>query len=443
MISFKNSTFISIKEFLKIKDFSNYSFGIGMILLLSAPTIAGFFLLISIFISSIKSKQNYFKDKSNYIFIISSISLLLITLVNNFTGLKPDLEGYENYLSWVGLFNWIPYFYCLWAFKPYLNSSQKRRKAALFLIIGSMPLFFTGIGQYWFNWNGPFKGLNGLIIWFQRDLHFSDGLTGLFNNANYAGSWFVIILPFLFALFLDKRNSKLNKFIAIFFATLAIVLIYFTKSRNGLLSAMASIQIFSGSRILLFIFLSLILLLFLILLLNTFLILPQIGDLIRKVIQSFFFGNFYNLSLDLSNFPRIMMFSSGVKLFLERPFLGWGAASFPILYRPISNIWYGHSHNIILELLVSYGIICTAIIIFGITKILIKSFKIIYLIKNKGEDNILKNDKFIDRAWWTSTSTLLLSQMFDIQFLDFRISMIFWILLSGLSTMQMNTNKID
>ena len=43
---------------------------------------------------------------------------------------------------------------------------------------------------------GPFKFLNGLIIWYQRPIDEISGLTGIyFNHANYAGSWLTIILP--------------------------------------------------------------------------------------------------------------------------------------------------------------------------------------------------------------------------------------------------------
>ena len=53
-------------------------------------------------------------------------------------------------------------------------------------------------------------------------------------------------------------------------------------------------------------------------------------------------------------------------------------------------------------------------------------------LEQKFDNEISKVDPY-DRAWFISFSVILFSQLFDIQYYDFRISMIFWILLSGLS----------
>ena len=45
------------------------------------------------------------------------------------------------------------------------------------------------------------------------------------------------------------------------------------------------------------------------------------------------------------------------------------------------------------------------------------------------------SDIYFERAWCTSFFVLLLSQMFDVQYFDGRISVAFWILLSGLRCM--------
>ena len=49
-----------------------------------------------------------------------------------------------------------------------------------------------------------------LLIWFQRPIIPGDGVSGLFNNQNHAGSWLVIILPFLIACMYQISNSKLE-----------------------------------------------------------------------------------------------------------------------------------------------------------------------------------------------------------------------------------------
>ena len=49
--------------------------------------------------------------------------------------------------------------------------------------------------------------------------------------------------------------------------------------------------------------------------------------------------------------------ASETSLIIEKPLIGWGAASFPILFAlKNENTWYGHSHNLFMELSISYGL---------------------------------------------------------------------------------------
>ena len=92
--------------------------------------------------------------------------MILSSFVHTF---KDNLTPYElnSNLSWIGLANWLPFFWCYWGFKPFFNSYEKRKKSGLILLSGTFPVLITGIGQSFFNWNGPFEIFNGLIIWYQ------------------------------------------------------------------------------------------------------------------------------------------------------------------------------------------------------------------------------------------------------------------------------------
>ena len=120
------------------------------------------------------------------------ISSLFLIIQNN----KVD-PAYDPILSLVGLLNWVPFFICFWAFQIYLENQESRKKCILLLLSGSIPVIITGLGQYFFNWYGPFEIFNGLIIWFQRPLNQDMGLTGLFSNQNYASSWLALTFPFI------------------------------------------------------------------------------------------------------------------------------------------------------------------------------------------------------------------------------------------------------
>ena len=133
------------------------------------------------------------------------------------------IAGYKPLVNWIGILNWIPYFYLFWAFQKYLDSRVLRKNTVISVINGSIPLLLTIIGQYWFGWYGPFKALNGLLIWFQRPIIPGGGVSGLFNIQNHAGSWLVIIFPFLIACMNQISHSKLQKFVVSFFISLCLI----------------------------------------------------------------------------------------------------------------------------------------------------------------------------------------------------------------------------
>ena len=106
---------------------------------------------------------------------------------------------------------------------------------------------------------------------------------------------------------------------------------------------------------------------------------------------------------------------------------GLGAGSFPIIYELQENIWRGHPHNIFLELAISFGYPASILFISTISFLFIKSAKIIFSKKNQKVDFI-----FFERAWWTSIFLFFMTQLFDVQYFDGRISVLAWILLCGL-----------
>ena len=56
----------------------------------------------------------------------------------------------EKYITWIGLFNWIPFFWIFWAAQGLLKTKKNRNDFSLFLILGTIPVIISGIGQYFF-----------------------------------------------------------------------------------------------------------------------------------------------------------------------------------------------------------------------------------------------------------------------------------------------------
>ena len=121
---------------------------------------------------------------------------------------------------------------------------------------------------------------------------------------------------------------------------------------------------------------------------------------------------------------RLDIWNSAIRTIINNPIFGTGGGSFPEIYKYETGLWKGHAHNLPLELFVSYGIPAGIIIILPITYLFLVSTKIIFF-KRPIQTSIF------DKAWLTSILLILFSQLVDVQYFDGRISIVFWILVSG------------
>ena len=275
--------------------------------------------------------------------------------------------------------------------------------------------------------------MNGAIIWYQRPIDAISGLTAQFNHANYAGSWFTFILPLCIAQSFNQTNDKNKKYFLRVILAGIISCIFLTNSRNAWGSSILSIPLVLGTSSLQW-FLPCLLFTFTLILVTTqnFFesgIQTLLRDIIpNKVWQEFTYEGFKNLDV-----TRLEILQEAFRVIINNPLFGTGAASFTIIYQLEKGFWKGHSHNILTELSISYGIPCTVILVYFISRILVKSFNNIYI---KDKKNIF------DRSIWTAVIIFLLSQQIDIQYFDGRISLVFWILLAGLKCINDENNSI-
>ena len=396
----------------------------GIFLLPSMLFFGALLLLLAGIVSSITHKESYFNDNWNKIFFVSGI-LIIISLL---THIYVPNDSYSTILdsnsSIVGSLNWLPFFWLFWAFQPYVDSKKKRKKTALILVAGTFPVLISGFGQYFFDWTGPLEILNGIVVWYQRPLG-DNGLTGPFNNQNYAGAWLSLVWPFSIAILLEKTNSLLKKSTAIaFFLCIGLAAIL-TNSRNAWASILLSLTLVLTTGSIYWIFTIIFLLTIILTVTSSEFFLGEFQENFRTIIPDKIWMEFTK-KVELS---RLHIFISGFKISLIEPIFGLGGATFPIIYELQNNVWRGHTHNLILELAVSYGYPVTILIFGSISLLLIKSSKFVF---NK-KINDIQFFSF-EKAWWSSIFILLISQCFDIQYFDGRISIMFWLLLAGLKT---------
>ncbi len=426
-----------MKTILNLKT-GNFLFRSGIFLLVSAPLLSSILFLFSILISSYKNYKNFLFDKWNYPFFLSSFFLIISVALSSLKVFSNKIYSWSNYLNWVSLFNWLPLFFCIWAFKPYLSSSKSRKIILLLLISGSIPLIISGFLQVFFDIHGPFNIFNGLIIWFQREGE--PGLTGLFNNRNYASLWFTILWPICLAVLSQRKNG--SRFFIYIFSISIISSIYLTFSRVGFFNLFLSSLIFLKGSLSIWLFLFLILLITLLIAAVTNIFPLSFKEFAISILPSEVIERFSileNLEIFTSN-ARFSIWLSALEFIKERPLLGWGAASFPILYKTKHDIccyksylqWYGHTHNIQLEMALNYGLPFSLLINTTLIFVFYKSFKKIFIFKRKDKSLEKINLNKFEKAWWTSSFTFFFSQLFDIQYYDLRLNIIFWVFISGL-----------
>ncbi len=408
--------------FRKDLDHGLICFSIGIFFLPSALFISGIFLIYSLIDSLIKYRyeNKILKDGWNISFLSAGLFMILSALIQTFGDEKIIDLNYDIRLTWLGLLNWIPLFSLYWGFKPYLNNPKKRRICSLLLLMGTFPVVLTGLGQVFFNWNGPISTLNGLITWYQRPIEIVKGLTGLFNNQNYAGAWLNVVWPFSLALLIELREKIFKRISAYFFIFGLSLSIILTNSRS------AWIGIISGSIFLLgkksFKTIKIVLLIILIILIASIHPIPReyINNIGSRLIPDSIISEFTDFQ-----YSRISIWFKGIETVFKYPIFGSGAGSFPIIFENATGYWKGHAHNLFLELIISYGIPTGILVLVPIC------YFMIFLIKEIVFKKEIIQTLLFDKAWTVSLLVLLLSQVVDVQYFDGRISIVLWVLLSG------------
>jgi O-antigen ligase len=116
---------------------------------------------------------------------------------------------------------------------------------------------------------------------------------------------------------------------------------------------------------------------------------------------------------------RISQWNVALQLIGERPWLGWGAAAFSVIYPLRTGKWHGHAHNLPLELAISHGLPVAVLVVGLVLSLLVISLR-------RGCSGLF------DRAWWTAMFVLVLLHGTDLPFFDSRLNIAGWILLAGL-----------
>jgi O-antigen ligase len=118
---------------------------------------------------------------------------------------------------------------------------------------------------------------------------------------------------------------------------------------------------------------------------------------------------------------RITQWSVAAGLIAERPWLGWGAAAFSVIYPLRTGRWHGHTHNIAVDLAVTFGLPVALLMVGLVLWLLIRGMRL-----------GMASGPVFERAWWASVLVLAALHASDIPTYDSRLNIAGWILLAGL-----------
>ena len=405
-------------------------FQLGVFFLPSSALFAALLLFPALILGS-RHRSPLRSDRVTLVLLL--LAALMVASALAVTLRAEALPGYAPALAWVGLGNWLPLFWGFWGFQPYVEDPAARRRIALAIAAGTVPVVVTGLGQLWLGWGGPWQILGGAVIW-----HVTPGgnppdrLAGLFDYANIAAAWLSLSWPFVLAallgLFAQVRSSGQRKVWPWLFVGLMVAgqvaALYLTDSRNGWGALVLAIPFVMGPAAWIWV-LPVIILLALPVVLAT---LPGIPDGIQAPLRTIVPQEIWGRLNDVNSqgrrpeqITRLSQWSVASDLIAERPWFGWGAAAFTVIYPLRTGFWHGHTHNILFELGLAHGL-PAALLLVGL---------VLWLLIRAARKGMIQAPLF-ERAWFASALILVLLHASDLPMYDSRINIAGWILLAGL-----------
>ena len=393
---------------------------LGLLVLPASALLAGLLLLVSV-VQGSRQRPPWWHDRLNLVLVAVALWMLLAAV-----------QAPSGPLAWLGLANWIPFFWAFWGFQPYLATPAARRRLALWLVAGTVPVLITGLGQMLLGWAGPWQVFGGAIIWWV-----SPGgnpparLSGLFEYANVTAAWLALSWPLVLAAWLQySRSWRSGGRAALLWAiSLAIVVaqvaaMVATDSRNGWGALVLALPVVLGPARWLWLLPVLLVALLPVLLATLPGVPAAIQAPLRELVPQSIWGrlnDFNSQGVRPDALTRLSLWGMAIQLIAERPWRGWGAQHFGAIYQQRAGYTINHPHNIALDLAVSHGLPVALALVAVVLWLLLRAAQ-------RG----MAGDRLFERAWWAAALVLVALHATDIPMYDSRLNIAGWVLLVGL-----------
>lgn len=342
--------------------------------------------------------------------------------------LGAGISGIAGAKAWLGLFNWLPFFWFFLAVRPYLSTTAARSRLAFWFCASTVPVVLVSWLQHHFGWSSELSGLGGLIRW-----PMAEPLSGtaLFENSNVTGAWLALVMPFVALRALERQQPSLQRAIAWGLALGSVATLVLSASRNAMATMLVSWPT-SGGRRLQWGVAGAAMAYGLLVLGRLQGWLPEALDvlvpaaLVKKLVM-----------LDEGIRPlhgrREHIYAMAWQWIAQHPVWGVGAQGFGDLYHrhvqaalgPDTQLVITHSHSLLLEFAVSHGIPALLLLVGVIGSTMTRC----------GIACWRGTLQRADQSWWIAGLLITWLHIWDVPFFDSRLNIAGWLVFAAISAM--------
>ncbi len=310
--------------------------------------------------------------------------------------------------SWLGLFNFLPYFPVFAALGVLLDRPQRWRRLAWILVVGSLPVVGFGIAQLLGGGGNPpgrmcsffaYANVFACYVLVTFTLTLSLGVESLQSASPGRERWLLLasLLGNIAALvWADSRNAWGNAFLV------ALAFVVYGGWRWLRLVIGAGGATVLGA---------------------AFAPRPW-RDWLRLLVPAFFWARLTDKLYPHRPIVQLRTTQWGFawSMAQERPWTGWGLRSFTPLYEAKMHIWLGHPHDLWLMLAAETGIVTAVAFYLWVGWILVAAGRALL----QGD----RADQGLALGYWLAFLALSSFYLLDIPLFDLRVNLLGWMVLA-------------
>ncbi|MFM7311964.1 MAG: O-antigen ligase family protein [Cyanobium sp.] len=399
---------------------------LALLLLPSSALLAGVLLLIAITWQRPVAESAPFSRTEARLLLLLSVLMVI-----------GNAWAVTGWVAWIGLFNWLPFFWLFLAIRPYLSTLASRARLGNWFLAGTVPVIAVTLAQRITGHERMLQTLWGLIAWPMR---YPARGGGMFENPNVTAAWIAIALPFLLSACLKHHKSLIRSSSSVAITIAAHLALFVNASRNAIATVPAIWFLSAGRRGQLGVLLACAIYSGLFALKLHQSSIPSglsqaldllVPDLLVQKLQTMTTGDAALPAMTANAYyQRPAIYAGAFSYIAAHPWVGLGENGFSMIYSADTMRIHGvmplgpvaHSHNVLLEFAVSHGLPALALLVAVVGRPVLLALP---LLRTRHQAS--------DRAWLLATLTMLWLEMWDLPSFDSRINIAAWLLLAAMA----------